>query len=161
MSFTNHTHNLMWTLCGIWTLLSILAFILMYDREDVLEIKKLEILLDKTPHIDSNEKGFEIIDENELKEFGIDDVDIAKNTTMHDPFYRTYKFWEGFLDLTFLNLLIMMVLSSSYLISFTFLFKPMIERGDQAGNEDEILFNRNSWSGDNVLIFMSSIANFF
>lgn len=160
-SFTNHIHNLMWTLCGVWTLLSILAFIFMYDREDVLEIKKLEILLDETPHIQSDEKGYEIIDENELRDYGIDDVDIAKNTTMHDPFYRTYKFWEGFLDLTFLNLLIMMILSSSYLISFTFLFKPMIERGDQVGNESEKLFGKNTWTGDNVLILMSSIANFF
>jgi len=131
----------------------------MYDREDVLKIKKLEILLEKTHHPDNVGNYYEIIDEEGLRDRGIN-IAAPNNSIMKSEYYRSYKFKEGIFSLTFFKLLLMMTLSSAYLITMTFLFKPMIERGTEIQNHNSSSETFNHRSGDNFLIMIATIANF-
>lgn len=131
----------------------------MHDREDILEIKRLEIIHNKTPQVDNVGQLYEIMDDEGLRERGVN-LKVKRDSVSSAIFYRSYYFSEGILDPSFLKLLVMMTLSSSYLISMTFLFKPMIERGTEEDNKNAT-FTSNSWfTGDNWLIITSSVANF-
>lgn len=131
----------------------------MHDREDILEIKRLEIIHNKTPQVDNVGQFYEIMDDEGLRERGVD-IKVKRESISSAIFYRSYYFSEGILDPSFLKLLVMMTLSSSYLISMTFLFKPMIERGTEEGNKNDTFFSSSWFTGDNWLIITSSLANF-
>jgi MFS family permease len=157
-SFNDSFHWLIWTLCLFWAILSIFSLSLMYDREDILEIKKLEIDTNKTQHIKNQGNYHEIMDYEGLRQKGINFGE-QLGATMTTQFYRSLYFMEGITDASFIKLFVMMTLSSAYLISLTFLFKPMIERGNVLTNNEEV-FPDDEFTGDNWMIILSAVGNF-
>ena len=71
-NFVYKINWIMWTLCIIWAILSIISLILLYDREDILEIKRIEILNDKLKLHSKSSNTFEIMDDEGLREHGVD-----------------------------------------------------------------------------------------
>lgn len=157
--FNDRFHWLIWTLCGLWAILSILSLLLMYDREDILEIKKLEIDTNKTQHIKNQGNFHEIMDFEGLKQKGVN-LEEKLGITVTAQFYRSYYFIEGITDASFVKLFVMMTLSSAYLISMTFLFKPMIVAGTEEGNANQSILSTQGTTGDNWLIIWSAVGNF-
>ena len=160
--FISRIHWIMWTLCIIWALLSVVSLVLMYDREDILEIKRIEILNDKLYLHSRSANTYEIMDDEGLRERGVD-IKIKRDSISETNYYRSYFFSEGIWDISFRELILMMTFSSVYLISIIFLFKPMIETGDEKKNMRDAyrnIFSYDELTGDNLLILIDAFANF-
>ena len=153
---------IMWTFWIIWTCLSITSLILLYDRDDILEIKLIEIMNDKFDLHSKSAHAFDVMDDEGLRERGVN-VKIKWGSISSTLFYRSYYFKEGIVDSSFLQLIVMMIFSSTYLISIIFLFKPMIETGKLENIEkwEDNQYNLTLFAtGDNILILVDAIANF-
>ena len=162
-TFISRVNWIIWTLCIIWTCLSITSLILMYDRDDILEIKRIEIMINKNENYSKSSDGFEVMDDEGLRERGIN-TKVKHGSVSSAVYYRSYLFKEGIFDSSFLQLILMMIFSSAYLISIIFLFKPMIETGTEKDNmiSKSHPFNPSMYNltGDNVLIIVDAIASF-